>query len=541
MDRITKYSYFILFIVAVAQLWPRYVFDIAGDKFVYQFYIECFAQTLADGVIRPSWCDRANYGIGTPVFFFYFPFSYYITSLIYPLKSIGLISIEGVFLLKLILCNVLFAFTLHAWLKRHSPAKYALILTCVLLYVPYRLELFYFRAAHAELLAMALFPLWIMAVEDIIEKNKSWLGLAMLMGITVLIHTQTTLLFGIIVLLYALFYARDIKVFIPIAKAGVVGILLAAYYVIPAGYYQQFAWGADGVHYDANSVNRYIKLHDFHSARLMLIVLSMISFAFFCGLLALYLTGKKVAALSLRIKAWLLCFLVCAILYSPLIAPIFDNIKIVRTVFFPWRIQVVFIPVLSILLLHYALKVRQAEDKHIKIADVLILIVFLNILQPFAAKVVKPDQEDKINYIVQDMIAPNTEYYPIFVPKGYGASELFQQRDAEVIQGAAQIKKKEKISDLVRLELRAEEDATIRLNQHYFPSWAAYAGGKELHSYPDEMGMLLIDVPAKTTEVLVRNQPYRHGPWWVMISPFISLAAVMAWFVLYWRQRRLPA
>lgn len=531
--------YALLAAAAIFQLWPWYIWEIGGDALTYQLYTECFARSLAEGVIRPSWCRFADAGYGSTLFFFYFPLPYYVGSFLYPLKSLG-VSTQGILTGQMLLANLLFALTCFFWLKRHTDVPKALLVTLLVMYVPYRMELMFRRAAYAESFALALFPLWLIGVERVIENTKRWHLLAFAVALAALSHTQTAVNFGIISGVYALAYTRRFSVLTPMALAGVVGLLMAAWFLAPAMHYMSFIWGANGgIDYNIAVVNRYIKLSDFrftfpYIAMLVLTTMSLIT----------------ALALAYRVKvkdkittAWMVAFVVSLTLSSSLVAPLFDNNALVRSVFFPWRMQVVFIPVLAVLLLRYVALPMSAKKQRTWKADLFILLLFLNLLQVFAVDHFGKGQEEQRDKVVKHMFMAIREYGSIWTPVDSKQDIFHYATPPETISGIVTITEISRRGDDWTMEITAKDPSTIRLHQAYFPSWKAYdASGSEITISPDEAtGKTIVHVREGTHIVTLKNRIYAHALWWVCISPWISLLALLGLACsvgrLRWRRR----
>lgn len=528
---IMRYPYIILGLFSLFQLWPWAVFDIGGDKVTYQFYMECFARSLFSGEIRPSWCYAANGGYGTPIFLFYFPLSYYLSSVFYPLKMLG-ISSEQIFILQIYLANLLFAATAYCWLRNHTTNGKALLVACLLLYVPYRLELLFFRAAHTELFAIALLPLWLIAAERIMKNHQRWHMLALIAGLTAITHTPMALIFGIITSLYALFLRRCMKVSSYIILAGLLGVLLAAYFLFPVVYYQQFILGASGgTDYSLAAFNRYPTLGDFSFVRSRLLLLTALSLL----VVTIYTLRiwRKTKAPDFR--AWTFTLLISLMLYSPLIAPLFDNIHLFRSIFFPWRMQVVFIPVCAILMLIF---LQRKKNKQTLAADMVILLAFLNLLQVAAAQVTLPEQDAQQSRIVDRLISPNKEYANIWQPDNLSIQDVSAKRLPTIVDGNASIESELDSSGKLSMQVTAKEASTVLLHQAHFPSWIAKSQAGELPVRPDvATGSALVDVPKGRHSITMKHEPYGSAaPLYVRLSPWVSLMALL-YLLTAWRKQ----
>jgi hypothetical protein len=533
----SRVVYALLAVAAIFQMWPWYVWDIGGDALTYQLYTECFARTLAEGVMRPSWCRFADAGYGSTLFFFYFPLPYYIGSLLFPLKALG-ISTQGILTGQMLLANLLFAFTCFFWLRRHTDVPKALLVTLLVMYVPYRMELMFRRAAYAESFALALFPLWLIGVERVLEHKKRWHLLAVAVALAALSHTQTAVNFGIISGVYALAYTRRISALVPIAAASVVGLMIAAFFLLPAVHYMPFILGAGsgGTDYSIAVVNRYLQLDDisFSSRYILIIILTGMS------LLAVTALVWRTKLKDRGMQAWALTCAVALALYSPLIAPVFDNSALVRSVFFPWRMQVVFIPVFAVLLLRYVTLPMSAKKQRTWKADLVILLLFLNLLQAFTVEHFEAGQDRQRHNMVKHMYMPIREYGSIWTPADIAVETITQGVPPEVQAGDATVSDISRRGDDWTLEVVAKTPSAIRLHQAYFPSWKAYdEADADVALTPDEAtGKTILHAPAGNHNITLKNRIYAHAPWWVRLSPWISLLALGAIGAGLWRNRK---
>ncbi len=108
----------LLLIIAAASLvniLPLILYNISGDIDFHLVLIECFARQFWQGDIYPRWCMDAN-ALGSSLPLFYFPLSYYVAALLYPLSHLGM-SVHGIYTLSLLLATMVTVLTCYLWLR----------------------------------------------------------------------------------------------------------------------------------------------------------------------------------------------------------------------------------------------------------------------------------------------------------------------------------------------------------------------------------------------------------------------------------------
>ena len=204
---------------------------------VHYSLIECFSRQVWEGNLYPRWCMEGNAGLGAPDFLFYFPAPYYIAALFYPFHFIGL-SIENIYLCALFQVGAVTFITCRLWLSDMVDSKRALLASFFFLWLPYRLELVYYRSAYAELWQMALLPLLFLWLRRLATgRTKDWLTLAAIIALGLFTHVPTTLIALAAGGMYYLLLTPDRHTIWCFLAAAALAFMLCAIYAFPAYYF----------------------------------------------------------------------------------------------------------------------------------------------------------------------------------------------------------------------------------------------------------------------------------------------------------------
>jgi len=162
-----------------------------------------FADQLWSGDLYPRWLHEMNAGLGSPVFQFYAPVSFYITALFRPLLGHDP---EGWHQLGLAasLAVIASGFTAYAWLARLAGGRAALIGAVLYMSAPYHLAIdLYQRFFFAELWGFVWMPLVMLYARASMRGGAGALaGLAVSYALLIMTHLPTTLLFSWVPIAY---------------------------------------------------------------------------------------------------------------------------------------------------------------------------------------------------------------------------------------------------------------------------------------------------------------------------------------------------
>lgn len=193
-------------------------------------------KALKDGMFPVRWVSDLGYGFGYPIFNYYAPLAYYIGGVIQIMGFDALMSTKIMMATGIILAGVFMYF-----LGKNLWGEFGgVIAGTFYVYVPYHAVEIYVRGDVSEFWAYALIPLVFYSIFMLFKKTKKrfiisgglgYAGLILSHNLTAMMVTP--FLLALIIYLY-FFYSKDKKVFFLQLLVILIGLLLSAFYWIPA-------------------------------------------------------------------------------------------------------------------------------------------------------------------------------------------------------------------------------------------------------------------------------------------------------------------
>ena len=228
--------YAALIIVALINVFPLATTMVGGDITFQLAMMNCSTEQFWKGDIYPRWCMSANNGLGLPTFILYFPLPFYVASLLHPLVQFAGGGLYTLYVMSCLLAVILAAFACYSWLRDIVSPRAAFLAAAVFIFLPYRNELAFFRAAYAELWCMAFLPLMFKYTRKAAHGQSAVAALSISTALALLSHVPAAIvgIFGCG--LYVLFTTslRDIRVKIRYGASVLWAALLTAFYVLPS-------------------------------------------------------------------------------------------------------------------------------------------------------------------------------------------------------------------------------------------------------------------------------------------------------------------
>jgi hypothetical protein len=188
-----------------------------------------FAGELARGNLYPRWLPASHDGLGSPVFYYYPPLSFY---------PAGLLTLSGLTPGAAVVATFGLAFAasgaaMYAWSRGWTQQP--LVASLAFMAAPYHLADFYGRGALAETCAIAFIPLVALGMKKVSEGKGIGL-LALAYGAMILTHLPLALLTSLfLVAPYGLLLVRrEPRRLLAFAPPLLLGIGLSAIYLVPA-------------------------------------------------------------------------------------------------------------------------------------------------------------------------------------------------------------------------------------------------------------------------------------------------------------------
>ena len=187
-----------------------------------------FSEQFRDFVLYPRWMPESFYGLGSPAFYFYLPLTFWIDALL-SVATFNALSLP--YRLALSWAVILWAsgLAMYAWLRHETGnGKIALWGAVAYMAAPYHLFDYFIRGAFAEFTAYLFLPLVFLSIRRPVLLALSYAGL-------ITAHLPTALLVSATVLpAYLLVRVRTPTMLLRAAAGGLLGLGLAAIYLLPA-------------------------------------------------------------------------------------------------------------------------------------------------------------------------------------------------------------------------------------------------------------------------------------------------------------------
>ncbi|MDO8638545.1 MAG: glycosyltransferase family 39 protein [Candidatus Daviesbacteria bacterium] len=348
---IGKYWLLILFILSIPAIWALLVpgFYGASDDLHISWLFE-MDRSLQAGQFPPRFVPDLSFGFGYPLFNFVFPLPFYIGEIFHKLGLSFVDSIKGVFLLSFLLSAIF----MYCLLKEFTSKILSFTGALIYLYTPYRSTDVYIRGAVGEALSFVFFPLTILSIYKLSQKNNfRWVGIGALsiLGL-ILSHNIAAYMFLPLAATFGLFLLlanlKDFKtIFLKFVGMFLLGLISTSYFWLPA--------------LQDNSLMKYDTIFDFkdHFPTLIQLIKPYFGYgasvpgpydgmSFFLGtanillvviaLVSLGLFRKKYSSIQIIILIWSFISLGLAIFMMNYRSTfIWENIPLLPYFQFPWR------------------------------------------------------------------------------------------------------------------------------------------------------------------------------------------------------------
>jgi hypothetical protein len=533
---------------------------LSDDAGFHAAWYSHFSKQLWMGDLYPRWLMGMNGGLGSPVFFFYPPVPYFFTSMLRPLfpndpggwHQLGVLASVAL---------VASGLTAYLWLKNLADPNSALVAAILYMAMPYHLAAdLYVRASFAEYWTFVWMPLILYFTHRIISGHRfAQLGLAVSYGLLIMTHLPTTLIFSAVLFCYVICLApkkRKLKMLSVTSGAAMLGVGLAAIYLLPAMTTQQFVLlsriSTGYFSYQNWLFFAKLSLWEEDKLTMALLVADMFLIAT-CAFLINRSTcdpqRKKMAGF------WYAVVITSVLMMTELSKPVWAAVPVLQKLQFPWRFNTTVCLATAALLALAISSIRKSSSSSLTIVSAVALLLILVWIPPTVWKAWKvfpqtnPNQHDineRIEEIAQSRDA--AEYRPrwnrsmadvdweLSVDENLwhqlmtrdmesllnrAGSSAEHEPDPVIIEGTGRAQINARKPREIDLHVETATGVTLIVPQFYYPYWTAQLAGEpdSLTLSPSEPdGLLSLRAPPGDHQVQLRLRRSGAELWGQIIS-----------------------
>lgn|SRR5258708_1785078 len=502
-------------------------------------------KALKDGMLPVRWSQHLGYGFGYPVFNFYDPFAYYLGGLLGVFGADALLATK----LMVILAILFSSFSMYLFAKEFWGKFGSVLSSALYVFAPYHAVDLYVRGDFAEAWAYSFIPLIFYGLWKI-HKERKWKYVvitSLAFGLTILSHNLTALMVSPFLILFAFYLylkTKNKKEMFYFASAIIFGILISAFYSLPAilelnytNIISQIGGGADfRDHYVClnqlwaspwgfgGSVKGCVDGISFMIGKYNIIISSIL---FILSLILLSKKNQKDKEKLLIVVLFFVGFLISGFLTLDLSRFVWETVKPMEFFQYPWRflmLIVFFSSFVSGALPWILGNFIKMEWKH-ALSTTVFIVVVLSGLKFFSPQtILNKTASDYTNSYSIKWIASKTsdEYMPknFRKPQNYSGVSSFLFLNSKDLQ----IRNISQKTQELNFDLIIGKDMFQVFPLAYFPSWKAYLDGRKMHISEDEKG-IRIDLPKgqHSFKFIFAQTPIELFSTWFSVLAIVSL------------------
>jgi hypothetical protein len=537
---------FVSMAAAIAILAPFLWLGLASGHDI-QFHISSWLDAAGqwkEGILFPRWTEWANYGLGEPRFIFYPPFSWMLGA------GLGSVLpwtwIPAVFIF---VTQTLSGISAFALLRRIVPSSQSSLLGAVAYAAnPYALLVIYARSAYAELLAASLYPLFFLFalricgfLESDSEPRKDIFWCGVLFACVWLSNAPAGVLASYSLALLLFWASLRQKNLLPLVRGGfaiVLGLGLAAFYLVPAAYEQRWVNISGALSKGLAPQHNFLftkisdEAHDAFNRIASYIAVLLVAWTFvsICALWRQKFAGEKLGSKQLFLAVAILAA-AASLMMTRITLPLWLHLPKLKFVQLPWRWM-------AVLAVPFALFTALLATRRVIVCWI-ILLCAIGGTGAYLVQHTWWDSED-VNF-VKDAVDSGTgfegtdEYDPLGddhmeIPKDQPEAELvFEEENGPSPKGEFHVEHWTAEDRIV--VVHTEEAASVRLRLLRYPAWQVTVNGKLAKTGRTETYNAIV-VPINSGESRIEARftqtPDRKiGGWLSAIS--VLGAALLAW------------
>jgi hypothetical protein len=471
----------------------------------FEFHLNSWMEVLSQwkqGILYPRWAALAHYGYGEARFIFYPPASWILGA------SLGAflpwsVAPAAYIWITLTASGCSMFMLAGRWLTRHD-AIFAAALYAV---NPYHLVIVYWRSAFAELLASALLPLLLVPVLQAREKGRRIIvPLSLVVAAAWLTNAPAAVMVNYSLALLLVVVAIQEQSLRPLlygAVAVILGVALAAFYVLPAAYEERWVDISQVLAYGVRPVDNFLfRMIDDPDHNIFNLLVSTVASAQMMCVAVFFICSRKWRKQT-PLLWWILIALAAApalLMFAPTL-PVWMYLPKLRFVQLPWRWLLCFNVAFAMLL---AMAFRRWAARLFACAIMLAVLAlgWAYLRSPWWDKAadiaeMRENQRHGTGY-------EGTDEY---VPTDSDPYEIKQGTPRATFEGPveAHIQIQQWGTELKALTVQAPQAGKVSLRLFNFPAWQVEVNGRRIEAESrDVTGQMTIPIAAGESSVGVR-------------------------------------
>lgn len=487
---ITRYLPFIAIFffgvfVTLPLFQPRFIPTHDGEYSILRFWQ--FFLMLTKGDIFPVIAPTINNGFGLPVFLFFYPFSNYIGAFFH---AIGFSFVDAV-KMTLAFSYVSALLGCYYWLSAIFSKRLAFFSTLVGACVPYWFVEMYVRGSVPEMVAFGCVFFLLAFIE-----RRNVIGVTLFATLLLLSHNIMALLYFPVLFLYVILRRRTMTVFFLLSLG------IAAYFLIPAFFEQQFVTGLNTVSFKDHFAELYELLipswgtgfsgvQSIEGKMSFQIGIVPLSIIIFSGFLSCFTKQREY-----RKFVWsvLVILLIGLFMTTRITTIIWDRIPLLPFIQHPWRFLAFLFPSIPFLSSYMFFVLRPKS---------VLIFVFVVLAFLFSWSYMRPVTYEKRNDI-QYIENPTFRDGTISLGNSFSTIWMTWKEIKENVskimvengQTTTPISEKNYTEKAVSVQSNGTSKVVFPIA--YYPGWQSTIDGKKIVLHPSEEGLIAITVPEGT-------------------------------------------
>lgn len=529
------FTVLIITIPAFVSILNNNYFTMHDDQHIARLYL--LVTGIQQGSLFPRWVDMLGFGHGYPLFNFYPPLIYYVSSIFYffgfsLIWSIKLMIISG-FLLS--------ATGVYLLIKKMMGRLPAILGSTVYTYFLYHSITVYVRGALAEFFTLAVLPFVFLGLYKLSQKVNWQNSIFLAVSFALLILTHPLIAFPSIIFIglffIFLFIKNDDKLRLSLFSiaGGILSLGLSAFFWLPSMIERKFTFVDNILTKElANYQDHYVflsqlwyspwgyggstkGLNDGMTFQLGKVPILLIVLSLIFGILYL-LKRKRIDGILKTYLFILFSLFVSLFMMTEYSSFIWNGISFLWYIQFPWRFLTfvdLFIAIISAYFIYFFKELTETFIK--KYSDLLVGLVVAGAVATMVVKYYpyfKPQKfistndskRTNFNEIAWRISSTSYEFVPNSVKTmktGLGTTTLAIKENeltkdpAEIKTGDAKLTVIKNLFEIKEFGVAAVIPSVFQLNTYNFPGWQAKLDGKEVKiDDNNDLKLINVQVPA---------------------------------------------